>query len=323
MSQSTDTVKAYQARGEQLWLRSGKDCGVDPSTLQPILYLNWLENLLATIKPASRRQYIAASKELLINMYSKKHCDPNVEDNLEKAICKVHKMQSSQYSNITSIKKRWRARTSAQKAKKCGSDALKILAIQSKGMRGKWITPAVIWMMSNTLVGLRPCEWRTAKLTVIADKSYLIIRNGKHTNGRSHGEFRHLDVTDLKEVELILIQRQLKVVSQHAENDSTWKTYYSGVRKTIHKVTRKFMPYQRKYPTLYSTRHQFAANAKFAGMGKVEIAAMMGHATDETAGCNYGLKRYGGGGCKVKPDNVEMQKVRVKVINNQRIRKME
>lgn len=323
MSKTTDTVQAYQARGEQLWLRSGKEYGVDPSTLQPTQYLNWLEKLLSTIKPASRRQYIAASKMLLVNMYSKKSYDPSIEDNLEEAICKVQMMQSSQYSNITSIKKRWRERTSGQKAKKCGSDALKILAIQSKGMRGKWITPAVIWMMSNTLVGLRPSEWRTAKLTVIADKTYLIVRNGKHTNGRSHGEFRHLDVTDLKEVELILIQRQLKVVSQHVGDDAKWKAYYSGVRKTIHKVTRKLMPDQRKYPTLYSTRHQFAANAKFAGMGKVEIAAMMGHATDETAGSNYGLKRYGGGGCKVKPDGVEMQKVRVKVTTNQRIRKME
>lgn len=315
MSRADSTVKAYQDRGEQLWLRASKDCGVDQSSMQATQYLIWLENLLPNLKPASRRQYIAASKHLLIGIQSKVNSEQAVDTNLEKAIGQIQIMQSCQYANINAIKKRWRARTSGQKAKKCGWDDLKIIATQTLGMRCKWITPAVLWMMSNTLVGLRPSEWRTAKLAERNEKIYLIVQNGKYSNGRSHGKERHLELTDLRDTELKLIQRQLKVVSQYAERDVTWKTYYSGVRKTIHRVTRLLMPRQRRYPTLYSSRHQFAADAKAEGMSKVEIAAMMGHAVDDTAGSHYGLKRHGGGGCKVKPEVMEMQKVRVKTIN--------
>ena len=315
MSKTAATIKAYQDRGEQLWLRAGKECGVALNEMATTEYLIWLDNLLPSLKPASRRQYIAASKELLISMQNKVNSKLTVDAYLEKSIERVRMMQSNQYSNITAIKKRWRGRTSGQKAKKCGWDDLKMIATQTYGMRGKWITPAILWMMSNTLVGLRPSEWRTATLAEGDKKTYLIVQNGKYSNGRSHGKERHLELTDLKDKELKLIQRQLKVVSQYAEHDVTWKTYYSGVRKTIHRVTRRIMPSQRKYPTLYSSRHQFAADAKAEGLSKVEIAALMGHAIDETASCHYGLKRHGGGGCKVKPDVMEMQKVRVKTIN--------
>ena len=53
--------------------------------------------------------------------------------------------------------------------------------------------------------------------------------------------------------------------------------------------------------TLYSARHQFAADAKAAGLSKAEIAALMGHRSIETAGEHYGRRSAGWTG---DPDRV-------------------
>jgi hypothetical protein len=305
------TVQAYLNRGRQLWQRAIRETGLNPDEMLPTAYLAWLEKLLPTLKSASRRQYIASSKALLAQMYASEKPSNGEEADLKAAIRRIGGMQSSEYSETVTTR-RGRGRTSSQKSKQIIWDDLRTLARESQQMRGRWIRPALLWLATNMLVGLRPSEWRFASLDELEGRVTLVVLNAKNTNGRAHGEKRHLDITGLGFKAVMRIRAQIQSASQHAGDDVAWNAYYTGCRQTIHQLTRKFLPKLRKYPSLYSSRHQFAANAKSAGMSKVELAALMGHAVDDTAGSHYGKKKHGSGACRVKADTNEMDKVRIK-----------
>jgi hypothetical protein len=166
-------------------------------------------------------------------------------------------------------------------------------------------------MAANNIVGLRPIEWKSAYIDVVDGETLLVVVNAKNTNGRAHGMLRHLNLSNVKETEINLIHRQLAIVGRYNTNDTSWARYYSAIRLTIYKMTRKALSSRRKYPTLYSTRHQFAANAKSVGLSKVEIAALMGHAVDVTAAEHYGRRKHGSGQLGVRPDANEVLRVRV------------
>jgi len=169
-----------------------------------------------------------------------------------------------------------------------------------------------VWIAANRFVGLRPSEWRNVVLKE-GNSIILEVRNGKYSNGRANGEFRHIDITYLRKKELVIIKRQLKFAAQFATTDADWNSYYGGVRQAIYRIARRIQGDQRKYLSFYSTRHQFSADAKASGMSRAEVAALMGHASDKTATAHYGKKKHGGSGFRVKPDANEVATVRIKI----------
>jgi len=222
-------------------------------------------------------------------------------------------MKSEKYNPVEPLKKQWRGATSSQKSKKFSNKELVLFVSEVKKLKWKWAECAAVWITANRIVGLRPSEWRSVVLMNDGSRVVLEVRNGKHSNGRANGELRHIDITDLRKEELALIKRQLLFVAQYSNEDADWNSYYSGVRQAIYGIVRLMLGNQRKYPSLYSSRHQFSADAKASGMSKKEIAALMGHSTDETATVHYGKKKFGRGGGCVKPDANEVATVRVKV----------
>lgn len=312
MTKAQSTIDAYLKRGHQLWLRAAKSYVLSLNEITSTMFIDWLERLLPGLKPTSRRQYIAASKQLLLTL------DGNIEfsalllDEFNRAVQRLQEMQSADYSLNKHIAKPWQGKTSNQKSKHLKISDLSKIVKQSTDMRGKWIRPALLWITANMIVGLRPSEWRYAHLNIIAEKIIFTVRNAKNTNGRANGEYRNLDLTHLHPDELKLVKTQINAIKPHTKDDASWNQYYQGVRKAIYRITRAALPNKRRYPTLYTSRHQFAANAKSAGMNKVEIAALMGHAIDETAGMHYGKSKHGRGVCLVKANAEEMATVRIK-----------
>ncbi|MCA8451381.1 hypothetical protein, partial [Burkholderia vietnamiensis] len=69
---------------------------------------------------------------------------------------------------------------------------------------------------------------------------------------------------------------------------------------------------RKTYPTLYSARHQFAADAKSSGWTQAEVAALLGHASDDTAARHYARARSGQSAIRVAPVGQEIQTVRAK-----------
>jgi len=158
-------------------------------------------------------------------------------------------------------------------------------------------------------VGLRPCEWKSARVIKNTDgKHVLQVVNAKRTNGRANGNIRTLILDDLPKVIVSIIEKSAIYFSKLDESGE-WNRIYNGCRKTLYRACRSLWSKRKKYPTLYSLRHQFAADAKSAGRTTVEVAALMGHASSETATAHYGKKRYGRNSCAVKPSVEDLSRL--------------
>ena len=311
MSISLETALAYQHRGRQLWNRAAKECGCKSSSLLPGDFVGWLLSILPSLKPASRRQYLASTREWLGCLKCRASNTKDVTQSFSEAITSLSHYSSCDFGYSKKVNPR-RGNTSSQKAKQFKHDDLIKLINAAKEMSSKWAMPSVVWMAANSIVGLRPIEWKSAYLEVVDGEKILVVLNAKNTNGRSHGKLRHLNLTKINEAELSLILRQLNIAGRYNSDDATWTRYYNAIRLTIYHMTRNVLSNRRKYPTLYSTRHQFAANAKAADLGKSEIAALMGHAVDTTATMHYGRKKHGTGRFGVNPVAAEVLRIKVR-----------
>jgi len=152
--------------------------------------------------------------------------------------------------------------------------------------RSTLANPASIYLVANQEVGLRPSEWGTAYI----EGDRLIVRNAKNSNGRATGENRFIDMDER-------VKRLVKILIR--ERDGLMITYgtWEKAQKAIQKFLKDFRR-RNKLPriVMYSTRHQFSANAKRAGVSKRDLANLMGHSSDKTASMHYGKARSGKAG---------------------------
>lgn len=205
-------------------------------------------------------------------------------------------------------------RTSAKKSKYINDKDLKILINELKKSNNKWKVTTIIWIQSGILTGLRPVEWNSAEIIADDNKFIIKVKNAKNTNNRSHGEYRKIDLSYLEKKEKDMIDKQIKIAKNFYEKN-IWKEYYEGCSNLLRYTTRKIFKDKKKFPTLYSCRHQFSANIKASGYTTNEVAALMGHASDKTAQEHYGKKRYGKKGKGPKVDKLDLENVKIKSKN--------
>lgn len=153
---------------------------------------------------------------------------------------------------------------------------------------------AAAWLRCGYVTGLRPSEWRRARL--VGDRLY--VQNAKATNGRAHSVERTVLISDSREIHNIGA-----LCNQLSGNNFEKKRRH--VARVIAKYAKMLWPKAEKLPTLYSARHGFAAEAK-AKFSKEEVAALMGHASIETAGRHYARRRIARGFMKVRPTEADV-----------------
>lgn len=209
--------------------------------------------------------------------------------------------------------------TSAQKLKKINNGDLFRLMDYFNGKPSHHGLATQAWLLVGIWTGLRPCEWESAEINA-ADE--LLVTNAKATEGRAHGDTRIIDLTDLTDQEKQIIDLHLMHVQQAKLNPwhkgkSGFEQFYSRCRSRLYVTTRTLWPKRKQHITLYSSRHQFAANAKFNGLSMEQIAALMGHASIQTATEHYGRRTAGNGGMKVKAHADDV--ARVTELNQHRI----
>lgn len=187
-------------------------------------------------------------------------------------------------------------RTAAKKAKAFRwSDLLRLLSeLETRGER-----LAAVWLRAGYITGLRPSEWRTARL----EGGRLIVQNGKFSNGRAHGVSRAVDVCSEQEL------KNIAALILHLRVD--FKSNYDHVRYAIRMAAKKLWPKRERWPSLYTTRHMFSAEIKNV-YSKVEVAALMGHATDRTAGQHYARRTSASGALVVRPASKDVAAVKAK-----------
>ena len=186
---------------------------------------------------------------------------------------------------------------------------------------------AVMMAYSSIFFGLRPSEWFSARLT--NGDTELVVINAKYDDvqqeqGRSFGPKRTILISDelpvyvLDGVKWVIdeIQRLGLSVKHPGEvAESLMQSLANSMARVYDAVMRdgnggKIKKVKNKPRcTLYSARHQFAANAKKAGLSQLQIAALMGHASIETASEHYGRRRHGTNGFHVSPHDDDIAAV--------------
>ncbi len=200
------------------------------------------------------------------------------------------------------------AGTSSGKAKSIKPRELASLCRVLRSQRTKSADLAADLLIAGRQFGLRPSEWAGAEF-IFMDRptdsnehdSQLVVRNAKTTQGRSFGSHRTLRFSrrGIEEEVLRVALRcnlAMKLRALKRRRSGHEGADPCGLRAIQHSLAeaRKQRGYKRKI-VLYTARHQFAANAKAAKFNLIEIAALMGHGSDETASAHYGKRRSGGG----------------------------
>lgn len=159
---------------------------------------------------------------------------------------------------------------------------------------------AAMWIYFGVLLGLRPIEWFEARLVpaTSTEKAYLWVRNAKFGKNRAHGTHRKLVLENWRATDLELLLRFLRQLPslQNGKEMQEFKRVYQRCATLVRDTGKKLWPRRKQRPTLYSCRHQFMANAKLANLSKIEIAALVGHATDETSSMCYARRQKGAPG---------------------------
>lgn len=214
-------------------------------------------------------------------------------------------------------------RTSSLKAKKVSdADFAKLLsALDAKvdAADAYWANALRVFLRANRLVGLRPAEWASAQMRRPTPESapVLVIRNAKYDAVRGNGPVRVLELDGLAPEELECIEEMLSLTEAINAGELTGQRgrgrgrkaelrdfagFIVRIRRLLYRVTRETFPRTGRratWPTLYSLRHQVAADAKL-GSTQAEVAALLGHRSDATAGQHYGRRVSAARGLKVR-----------------------
>ncbi len=167
-----------------------------------------------------------------------------------------------------------------------------------------WAGPLQTFIKAGLLVGLRPSEWPNSAMFIERPPTEgyegklpaLRVKNGKASNGRSFGEYRTIDLSQLKDVELESIYFAVVLASQRRTPSgvaNSYSDYYKALRDKMYSIDTLLFGRTKKNITLYSCRHQFIADLKHANYTLQQIAALVGHGSDATATIHYGKKRNG------------------------------
>jgi hypothetical protein len=196
-------------------------------------------------------------------------------------------------------------RGSQQRAEHLSERDWQIFLAALNASKNPWGRITALWFACTLITGLRPCEWEHAKMK----ERTLVVSNAKATNGRAHGPTRTLDFGKAGLNTVRLLETFLQIVAEH--QGDAFADLYNGARNLITKVARSELTPRKRYPTLYTARHSFSSKAK-SEFTKQQVAALMGHASSETAPRHYAVARYARGGCplEVEPSHQDVRAVR-------------
>lgn len=292
-----ETKQKYLLRAQQLIKRAKKELGLyQEEDLDVRQLVVWLNEHKKNIKPSAWRQY-KNSVVYYLEIF---------EEDQQAAVEALEYLK-----DITSLGcVSYSEKTSSLKLKKISFEDWQKLDGFLKAKNNKWHEELICWLRASIITGLRPVEWKNTQFFFHDGKPALKILNAKRTNGRAHGDNRTLILEEVSQEDITTIKTHLNNVRTFS-GMGEYEYFYRGCSIALYKACRKCWPRRKRHITLYSTRHQFSANAKSSGFSRAEIAAMMGHAVDITATIHYGRKQAGNEKVGVAPVDDEVSKIRI------------
>ena len=151
------------------------------------------------------------------------------------------------------------------------------------------------------LVGLRPWSGKAPGIDQNeAGNPILVVDNAKHTNGRSHGDTRTLNLEGLDADQLELVTKQVNIAVNYARLGA-FANYYERCREVLHRRGRAPSVAGIECATPPSTPEAHVHRQRQSVFGRIEVAALLGHASVKTAKLHYARRRLGSGVMGVRP----------------------
>lgn len=301
---SPKTEAIYAAKFEQLRRQTAQAIGAQIETsVDPIRIVEYLIKRKPELAKRTWRLYKAAldhqfrfARDLATDQASQQEIDYALQ---------ILRSQTQEGALVRGT------RTSAKKAKQLSAaDFEQLLAYIRMNLDNHVRARALLtWCTATEPLGLRPSEWDSARReTGPGGIPVLVVTNAKATNGRGNGPTRTLDLSGCSEAQLDAIDELLDLVEGYRQ-DGGFERFQSQVSEYLYRAARAALSKRTRYPSLYTFRHQFSANAK-SHLTQQQVAALMGHASDATAGRNYAQKQRATGAVVVKPLEAEVGNVR-------------
>lgn len=151
-------------------------------------------------------------------------------------------------------------------------------------------------LMLTYYTGARPCELRSIR----TEGEIITITGAK----KSHEGLRGADriLVAKSPFELSIIQESVLILNNSERS-------IAAIRDRLRLEARKLWPRRKLIPTLYSLRHQLAANLKASGMSDKEMAYIMGHQSVHSIS-RYGNRKQG------NPKNIWVRPANNAQLNN-------
>lgn len=209
-------------------------------------------------------------------------------------------------------------KTSGRKAKTIPPDDQTLLLLMLRTRSSKTAAIAADYFQAGLIAGPRPIEWIGAKLSVVGKQLLDTPSTSTHTltflnakrdefeirgNGTTRTVYLTLTATDAAVI--------TRVIADADYNAMDWARHYGQLRGVLRYAAKKLWPKRKKLPGFYTTRHQSQADAKASGKRPNEIAAMYGHASDNTATQHYARASQGDKNMyKISPTALSLANVR-------------
>lgn len=160
--------------------------------------------------------------------------------------------------------------------------------------------PTVSALYIAKLAGVRPAEMFS--LQIRGDR--LVVTGAK----KSHGGLRGADREISLEPDLMVRMPSL-IAGLRAAGD----TSITPIQHRLRYACKRLWPRRRKWPSLYTWRHQMGSNLRASGYDRIEIAYIMGHQSTKSVD-QYGDKRTAKAGTPLPqvPEGTYLSGIRVK-----------
>ncbi|TAM50789.1 MAG: site-specific integrase [Nevskiaceae bacterium] len=266
---TAETERAYLDRADLLMKRYVRESG----DIQSIAgYVDWLQEKTQHLRPATSALYRAASAYTF---------EARGMPDVAQQIREIRWGTRDDIPSATSSEKAHGIRVSTQRK------VLNVLS-QNDTEASRFVA---LWSTVSLYLGLRPCEYETAIFSTAEDGTGTVtVHNAKATNGRGNGRSRTLVMPAEHRAVTEACQDFFSQLQARMRNGESFKHIYLAASTTLRRAV-KHAKLKGKSPTLYTFRHQFAANLRRSHRDLDEIAALMGHLSDQT-----NLKYYGSRG---------------------------
>lgn len=273
------TKKANHRRGGLLLAVATRETGIDP--LDPVGFVQWFLGQANRWSRSTIRQYRTSIREFLTTaMVLKPSRSVQVTPALD-LLAEVVDPDTGRLAAPGAVKRPWL--TSAGKRKRLAPNELKAVDAALISSRHKFASLARIYLALTCTLGLRPSEWPTAQII----GTVLIVQNGKNSNGRANGPTRTIELQAYSKAFIHGLGKFIEALAEAAAAQG-WSVVHAGIRRALRvaSVATGIPSLIKKPVTPYTCRHIAAARMK-ATKEPAEVAALLGHATDETASVHY------------------------------------